>query len=302
MEPPIIFAITGVENALYDILGKSLGVPVYRLLGGRYRDSIPLYADCHAGAIDEPSAYADKARAVVEEGFTALKYDADAMGRDNRQDSYSRTVRAAQMTQIIDTLSAVRDAIGFDVDLGVDCHGRFDMPSAVTLAGAVDGLRLMWIEEPLPAHNVEALAQVRAKTRTPICTGENHYTLTQFRDLLQRGAADILMPDLAKAGGITEAMRIADLAETYYVPLAPHNVSSPLGMAAACHVLASIPNFLVLEFHARDITWWDDLCKGGPFVVDGAMAVPEAPGLGVELDDDVARELLWNGDEYFSPV
>jgi galactonate dehydratase len=161
-------------------------------------------------------------------------------------------------------------------------------------------LRLMWLEEPLPAENLDALAQVRASTSTVICTGENHYTRFEFLDMLQRHAVDVVMPDLAKAGGILEGKRIADMADAFYVPVAPHNVSSPLGMMAACHCMAAAANFHVLEFHGREIPWWSDLCDGDkPFIQDGWMAVSDKPGLGVELNDQVAKTLLWNGDTYF---
>jgi galactonate dehydratase len=296
---PVVFAITGIENALYDIQGKALGVPVYRLLGGRYRDRIRLYADCHAGPRDEPASHAEKAAQVVGEGFSAVKFDADAMGRDLRPDLHSRTVTAAQMSRIIDSIAAIREEVGPAVDLAIDGHGAFDIPSALTLATAVEDLRLMWLEEPVPAENISALASIRARTRTPICTGENHYTRFEFLELLRSEAVDILSPDFAKAGGIAEAKRIADLAEAHYVPVAPHNVSSPLGMIAAAHVLACVPNFLALEFHARDVTWWTDLCTGGPFIEAGTLKVPASPGLGVDLDDRVARQFLWEGDEYF---
>jgi L-alanine-DL-glutamate epimerase-like enolase superfamily enzyme len=175
------------------------------------------------------------------------------------------------------------------------------LPSAITLAKAVEPLRLMWLEEPLPAENLDALAQVRASTSTVICTGENHYTRYHFMEMLERKAVDVIMPDLAKAGGIAEGKRIAEIAEASYIPMAPHNVSSPLGMMAACHVLAAVPNFLVLEFHGRDISWWEELCVGDqPFIRDGWMHVSERPGVGVELNDEVARGLVWEGDSYFS--
>jgi L-alanine-DL-glutamate epimerase-like enolase superfamily enzyme len=204
------------------------------------------------------------------------------------------------MNYIVGLVQTIREAIGYDIDLAIDCHGQFDLPSAITLAKAVEDLRLMWLEEPVPAENIDALAQVRAKTSTVICTGENQYTRFEFLSLLQRQATDVIMPDLAKAGGIMEAKRIADLADAFYVPVAPHNVSSPLGMMAACHVMSAIPNFLVLEYHARDVPWWDDLCTGDkPFVSEGWMTVSDRPGLGVELDDRAARSLLWRGDSYF---
>jgi galactonate dehydratase len=215
-------------------------------------------------------------------------------------DRVNWTAGAREMTHIISLIEGVREAIGYEIDLAIDCHGQFDLPSAITLAKAVEPLRLMWLEEPLPAENVDALAQVRASTSTVICTGENQYTRFDFLDLLRRQAVDVIMPDLAKAGGILEGKRIADLADAHYVPVAPHNVSSPLGMMAACHCMAAAANFFVLEFHGREIPWWSDLCDGDkPFIQDGWMAVSDRPGIGVELNDKVAKTLLWNGDTYF---
>lgn len=297
---PLIFAITGIENALYDITGKVLGVPVYTLLGGKYRDRIRLYADLHAGDEETPEAYAEKAQQVIEEeGYSAVKFDVDHTGV-GKLDPTNWTVGAKEMTHIIDLIRTTREAIGDEVDLAIDCHGQFDVPSAITLAKAVEDLRLMWLEEPVPAENIEALAQVRAATSTIICTGENQYTRFQFLELLKQQATDVIMPDLAKAGGIMEGKRIAEIADAFYVPVAPHNVSSPLGMMAACHVMASVPNFLVLEFHGREIPWWSDLCEGEkPFIESGWMTVSERPGIGVELNDEVAQSLVWGGDTYF---
>lgn len=298
-EAPLIFALTGIDNALYDIVGKALGVPVYKLLGGKFRDRIRLYADCHFGETNEANAYGDKALQVIEEGFSAVKFDVDHTGT-GKLDPYNWTVGAKEMTHIIGLVEGIRNAIGYEIDLAIDCHGQFDLPSAITFARAVEPLRLLWLEEPVPAENVDALAQVRASTSTVICTGENQYTRFEFLELFEKKAVDVIMPDLAKAGGIAEGKRIADLADAHYIPIAPHNVSSPLGMMAACHVLASVPNCLLLEFHARSIPWWNDLCIGDkPFLENGFMTVSERPGIGVELNDDVAKKLLWNGDTYF---
>jgi L-alanine-DL-glutamate epimerase-like enolase superfamily enzyme len=297
---PLIFALTGIDNALLDIAGKALGVPVYQLLGGKFRNKIRLYADLHAGDEEDPRAYAEKAVEVVEgEGYSAVKFDVDYTGV-GKLDKVNWTVGAKEMSHIIGLIEGVREGIGYEIDLAIDCHGHFDLPSAITLAKAVEPLRLMWLEEPLPAENVDALAQVRASTSTVICTGENQYTRFEFLELLRQKAVDVIMPDLAKAGGILEGKRIADLADAHYVPVAPHNVSSPLGMMAACHCMAAAANFFVLEFHGREIPWWSDLCDGDkPFIQDGWMAVSDRPGLGVELNDQVAKTLLWNGDTYF---
>ena len=217
-----------------------------------------------------------------------------------RLDPWNLTVGAREMTHVVSLVEGVRAAIGPAIDLAIDCHGQFDLPSAITLAHALEDLRLLWLEEPVPAENIAAMSQVRASSSTPICTGENQYTRYEFLALLQQQATDIIMPDLAKAGGLLEGKRIAELAETFYVPVAPHNVSSPLGMMAACHCLAAIPNFLLLEFHGREIAWWEELCDGDkPFIREGYMQVSNRLGIGVELNDDAARSLLWNGDSYF---
>lgn len=298
-EAPLIFALTGIDNALYDIVGKALGVPVYKLLGGKFREKIRLYADCHAGEDSAYRAYGDKALEVISKGFNAVKFDVDGTGI-GKLDPYNWTISSKEMTHIIKVIETTREIIGYEVDLAIDCHGQFDLPSAITLAKALEPLRLLWLEEPVPAENVDALAQVRATTSTVICSGENNYTRFEFIEMFAKKAVDIIMPDLAKAGGIAEAKRIADIADAHYIPIAPHNVSSPLGMMAACHVMASVPNFLLLEFHAMNIPWWNELCDGDkPFIENGFMTVSERPGIGVELNDQVAKSLVWNGDTYF---
>lgn len=297
--PPIIFAITGIENALFDLAGKALGLPVWQLLGGRFRDSIRLYADCHFGESNDPQTWADKALEVLDEGYNAIKFDVDGTGV-GRRDAWNWSVSAQEMSHIVGLVEGVRGAIGPEIDLAIDCHGQFDLPSAITLAHALEDLRLLWLEEPVPAENVAAMAQVRASSSTAICTGENQYTRYDFLDLLQQEATDVIMPDLAKAGGLLEGKRIGELAETFFVPVAPHNVSSPLGMMSACHCMAAIPNFLLLEFHGREISWWEELCDGEkPFVHNGNMKVSDRPGIGVELNDDAARKLMWRDDRYF---
>jgi galactonate dehydratase len=296
---PLIFALTGIDNALYDIAGKALGVPVYKLLGGKFRDKIRLYADCHAGESNDPKAYGDKAMEVVEEGFSAVKFDVDSTGT-GKLDQYNWTVGAKEMTHVINLIEGIRNALGYEIDLAIDCHGQFDLPSAITLVKAIEPLRLLWLEEPVPAENIDALAQVRRSSSTVICTGENQYTRFEYLELFERKAVDVIMPDLAKAGGIAEGKRIADMADAHYIPIAPHNVSSPLGMMAACHVMASVPNFLLLEFHARDITWWNEMCDGdAPFIDKGFMTVSERPGIGVELNAKACQALMWSEDTFF---
>jgi L-alanine-DL-glutamate epimerase-like enolase superfamily enzyme len=298
MMAPICFAFTGIETALYDILGKRLGVPISTLLGGRYRDEIALYADSDAGDEDTVASLKIRAREVLDDGYTALKFDADHMG--TFEDQTNRHASAEHLDHIISMVFGIREAIGARVDLAIDCHGNFDLPTAVTLAKELENARLLFLEDPVPDEAIDAMAQVNAVSATPICTGENFYFAHSFRELFEKRAASVVMPDITKAGGLLELKRIADLADGYSIPIAPHNVSSPLGMMAGCHVLSTIPNFLLLEFHGREIPWWNDLCDGTkPFIENGRMRVSDAPGIGVELNDDIARSLVWNGDEYF---
>ena len=226
---------------------------------------------------------ADKALAVIDEGYSAVKFDVDHTGVGQR-DAWNWTAGAQEMSHIIGLIEATREAIGPDVDLAIDCHGQFDLPSAITLAHALEDLRLLWLEEPVPAENIDALAQVRASSSTVICTGENHYTRYQFLEAVQQKATDIIMPDLAKAEACWRASASPSWQRPFTFQSRPHNVSSPLGMMAACHCLAAIPNFLLLEFHGREISWWEDLCDGDkPFVRDGAVTLSNSPGIGVEL-------------------
>ena len=188
----------------------------------------------------------------------------------------------------------MRAAIGDGVELALDCHARFDVPSAVQVARELAPFKLMWLEEPVPPDSVEALARVRAMSPVPICAGENAYTRFGLNALIQGQAVDIVMPDLAKCGGVMEGMRIAGLAELNGLPFAPHNVSSPVATMAMAHVCAAVPNFLVLEFHAMDLDYWEGLVSyaGGEVIQGGAVPLAEAPGWGMELNDEVARQHL----------
>ncbi|MBO0875702.1 MAG: mandelate racemase/muconate lactonizing enzyme family protein, partial [Pseudonocardia sp.] len=288
-------ALSGIELALWDVAGKAAGQPVYRMLGGKFRDRIRLYADCGHG--DDPTGSVvgcrDRAQRVVEEGFTAIKFDIDNLAHPAKFDPFNHTIGAAELRTMVERVAAVRDAIGPDVDLAADLHARYDVPSACRIACELEPFGLMWLEEPVPAENVDALVRVRAQTRTPICAGENLYLRWGFRELLERGAVDVIEPDVPKCGGLAEAKKIANLAEMHYVPFAPHLVSTPLGTMATSHQCAAIPNFYVQEWHAleeRDV--WDSYVvapDGGSIVKDGYITLPDLPGIGVDLDMDGVR-------------
>jgi L-alanine-DL-glutamate epimerase-like enolase superfamily enzyme len=199
-------------------------------------------------------------------------------------------------------VTAVREAIGPTIDPAIDAHAMFDAPSAFQLARALAPFNLLWLEEPVPPENIAALREVKALGLLPICTGENLYTRFGFRDLITSQATNIVMPDINKSGGLSDARKIAQLAELYYMPFAPHNVASPVGTIAACHVCATGPNFLVLEHHSLHVPDWEDLVSGEkPIIRDGYIALSDSPGLGVELNDEVARQYLHTpmNDRYF---
>jgi len=284
----VMSAISGIEMALWDITGQAFGVPVWQLLGGKFREAIRLYNDCHAGESQTPESYAEKAKAVEARGFDAIKFDIDPL--PSRRDPYNRCLSSDDIAYFVEVVTAVREAVGANTDLAIDAHWSYAPVDILKLAYAFEELNLLWLEDPIPPENVAAMAKVTRATRTPICTGENFYTRFGFRELVQSQAADIVSPDLAKAGGLLEGRRIADLADMYYVPVAPHNICGPIGTVAACHVCAAIPNFLALEFHHLDSELWNGLTVEGELIRNGQIAVPTGPGLGVHVDEDAARQ------------
>lgn len=306
-----VTAISGIEIALWDLVGRALETPIYNLFGGQFRDKIRVYADCHCGDEGSPESDAEKARRVVAAGFTALKFDLDIPSpytRDISDDPdprrwwyepYNRTISTAERRFMEARVAAIREAVGPDIMLAVDCHWKYSVSDAIQLARALEPYDLLWLEDPVPPENIDALAKVAASTSTPICTGENLYRKHGYRELIEKQAADIISPDIPKMGGLLEARKVADHADTYYIPIAPHNVSSPIGTVAAAHVCAAIPNFLVLEFHAMDVPWWDDLVTGGPVIKDGFIHLTDKPGHGLELNEDVARAHLKPDSTFF---
>jgi galactonate dehydratase len=289
-------AISGVEIALWDIAGKALGAPLYKLLGGKHRDRIRVYCDYHGGNEADPGSFASRAQEVVAQGFTAIKMD---LAHWRSPTTYHQPMSNAELRHMVSLVEAVRQAVGDEVDIAVDCHSSFDLPSSVRLARELESYQLLWLEEPIPPKNLAALANLTASANVPICVGENLYTRFEFRELFERQAANIIMPDVQKTGGVLESKRIADLASAYYVPMAPHCVTSPVGTMASVHLCASLSNFLILEYHMIDVPWWANLAMtDDPIVQNGYITVPEKPGLGVELDDKEVAKYLREGETW----
>ncbi len=180
-------------------------------------------------------------------------------------------------------------------------HGRYDATTGKRVAKEAEPFKLLWLEEPVPAENVDAMRDIRESTTTPICCGENIFLRHGFREVLEKRAADIIMPDIQKVGGLLEARKIADMAHTYYVPMAPHCVVSPIGLMASCHVCAAIPNFLVLEWHwIQRLDLWSNFVKEGEIIQKGFVTVPDRPGLGVEMNEEAARKAQVPGTTWFA--
>ena len=299
-----VTALTGVETALWDIAGKALGLPVYQLLGGKVRDKVRIYCDSGARAMI-PGDERSKARIgqIREMGFTAAKMDIDDAADPARMDRVNWTASNGEIDHMIAKIAFTRELYGKQFDLAVDMHARYDATTGKRVAKEAEPFKLMWLEEPVPAENIDAMRDVRASTSTPICCGENIYMRWGFREILEKRAADIIMPDFQKTGGLLEARKIADMAHTYYVPVAPHAVTSPVGMMATAHVCAAIPNFLVQEWHWIDsLDLWRNWVKEGEIIQKGFITPPDRPGLGVEMNDEVARKAQVPGTPWFEPV
>ncbi len=294
-----VAALSAVEIALWDLAGKALGLPVWQLLGGRVRERIRLYCDSQTNRPDDPQA-AEKIRRMLELGFTAVKIDLDDAADPMRWDRVNWTASNAEIDGMVRKVRFMRESLPARVDLAADMHGRYDLVTGKRVARELEPFRLLWLEEPVPPENVDALREVRASTSTPICCGENLFLRHGFRQVLEKQAADILMPDFQKCGGLLEGRKIADMAHTYYVPVAPHCVVSPIGTMASCHVCAAIPNFLILEWHwLSRLELWRNFVREGDIIEQGFIRLPERPGLGVEMNDEAARRAQLPGTSWF---
>jgi galactonate dehydratase len=296
-----VTALTAVEIALWDIAGKAVGLPVYQLLGGKVRDRIRVYCDSGNREMipgDEQSLA--RIKQIRNMGFTAAKIDIDDAADPARFDRVNWTANNTEIDHMLAKIAFTRENYPKSIELAVDMHARYDATTGKRVAKEVEPFHLLWLEEPVPAENIDAMREIRESTHTPICCGENIYMRWGFREILEKRAADIIMPDFQKCGGLLEARKIADMAHTYYVPVAPHAVTSPIGMMATAHVCAAIPNFLVQEWHWIDSPeLWRNWVKEGEIIDKGFIAIPEREGLGVEMNDDGARKAQVPGTPWF---
>ncbi len=273
-------ALSILEIACWDIMGKALGQPCYRLMGGAVRDKIKAYANGWYTVERTPEAFHAAALKVVERGYLALKIDPFGAGR------YELSLdEQARSTSLIE---AVRDAIGPDREIMVEMHGRFNPATAIIMARKLVPFRPAWIEEPCPPENLPELKRVAERVEIPVATGERLHTMNEFRPLFDLQAVDIIQPDITHFGGMAQVKRLAAWADVYNVLVAPHNVGGPVSTAAALHVAACTSNFMIQE-HFNDFadSWVKTAAPGVPEVVDGYFALPDKPGLGVELNEAV---------------
>lgn len=275
--------ISVIEIACWDIVGKSLGVPVYKLLGGAVRPNIKAYANGWYTVERSPDQFAEAAKRAVARGYRALKFDPFGSGfyELTREEKH----RSIALTE------AVREAVGPEVELMLEMHGRFNPATAVEIARMLEPSEPSWVEEPVPPDNLRALQKASEQIRLPVATGERLHTRAEFRELFELQACDIIQPDITHCGGILNTKKIAAWADTYYMLVAPHNVGGPVSTAAALHLAACTTNFKIQE-HFNDFAeaWVKQAAPGLPEVVDGYFALPDKPGLGVELDEQVFKE------------
>jgi galactonate dehydratase len=276
--PILRSALSALEAAMLDIKGKVLGVPVYQLLGGAQRTRVPAYANAWFTGAREPEQFAGLAVAALEMGFRALKWDPFGT-------AWLSMDRAARLRTVA-IVRAVRDAVGPDIELLIEGHGRLDVPTAIAMANELAPFRPFWFEEPIPPDNLDAMAEVRSRSPIPIATGERLYEPQRFAELLAKDAVDYLQPDVCHVGGLAEAKRIAWLAHLAFKPVAPHNPMGPVGNAMTLHLAASIPNFAMLETMATDIPWRAEIVPDEDLTLtDGWMGIPDRPGLGISIDE-----------------
>jgi len=283
----ITTVISGIDIALWDIKGKVLGKPIYDLLGGPLRDAIPLYTHPQKGP---PEIVAESAREQVAEGYEAVKTDPfwDEMGPTHTA-RVSGYISSHGLQNGVEIIAALRDAIGPNIEILIDCHGNYDVASAIRCAKALEPYNLTWLEEPVPPENYEALRQVKESVSIPICTGERLYTRWDCLPVLRNRLADYLMSDVCWTGGISELKKISSLAEAYYVNISPHGAMGPIQILAGAHVVKTVPNLYRLEITSL---WLPEFNKAisNPLVIrDGGLYLSNRPGLGIEVDRDYIK-------------
>lgn len=274
----LMSALSAVEMALWDILGKHLGTPVYQLLGGKVNDEVRIYVNGWFSGAKTPEEFGEKAKTAVQRGVTAMKWDPFGKAYLN--------ISNRELDTALECVAEVRSAVGDSVDLLIEGHGRFNIPIAIKIAKELEQFGPMFFEEPVPPDSLDALKEVRDKSPVAIAAGERLYTRWDYRKMFDLMAADYIQPDISHAGGIMELKKIAAEAESRYIPFAPHNPSGPVANAATLQLAASCPNFCILEIMYSDVEYRKDITTESLEYKDGFMKIPGRPGLGIEINEE----------------
>jgi L-alanine-DL-glutamate epimerase-like enolase superfamily enzyme len=321
--------VSGVEMALWDLTGKAYGVPLYQLLGGKYRDRVRIYVD--TPSVRKPEDFATKMGGRLEKGFTIMKMDIgiglisdipgtlsnmevweEMRGWDQQRGTYGSTMHPFTRVQITDKgieemvkyVAAMREAIGWEIPVGVDHLGHMGLNSMIRLGHAFEPYNIAWLEDLIPWQYTDQWKEISMSIDVPTLTGEDIYLKEGFRDLIEKRAVDLVQPDPVTAGGYMETKRIGDFAQEHGIAMVLHHASSPVTFMGCVHTAAATENFVALEHHSVDNPWWEDLVTGidKPLIRDGYVDVPEKPGVGVELNEEVVREHLQRGEDLFAPT
>jgi len=296
--PVTMCSIAAVDTALWDIKGKALNVPVYQLLGGRVRNRLPVYL--HAANAAEATSLIAKTK--VKALKIGIDYSPDAWTLKKGWDPdklWGLHLNTVQLDDVVNFVASIREAAGPHYDLALECHARYDVETAIQLCRLLEPFRLIWVEEPIPSDDVDAMVRVRNATRVPIAAGENIYSRYGFRPFLEKEALSVIQPDVSKTGGLLETRKIAAMAEVYSIPIAPHGVASPLGTMAAAHVAAATPNLMLLEFTHYVDQSYTSLTEPVSLDGEGFLEVRTTPGIGVALNEGVVKERT---DPEFHPL
>ncbi len=275
----VMTAISGIEIAMWDIIAKDCAKPLYNLLGGRCHDRLRAYANGWYGKARSPQEYADSARRAVEQGYTALKFDPFGVAW--------KVLKRAELKLAEGAVEAVRRAVGEQVEIMIEGHGRFDVETAVEVARTLEPYRLTWFEEPVVSDRVDMLSEVKSRVQVRIAAGERLYTVPDFYRLVSKRAADIIQMDVAHCGGILASKKIAGIAGSQDLSVSPHCSIGPVALAAALHFDVSTPNFVVQEdFGGYDVPWRAALVQGWNPIRQGYFYLTDEPGLGLDISED----------------
>ena len=275
--PVLMSALAGVEMALWDIKGKSLGVPVYQLLGGKVRDAVPVYVNGWFSPAKTPDEFAEKAVEVRANGYPGCKWD--PFGKAWQE------LDKTEFRRALECIAKVSEAVGKDVNLLIEGHGRFNIPTAVRIGRALEEFDVYWFEEPIPPDDKEGMREVKSRVRVPLAAGERLYNRYEYRQFFDLNCTDYIQPDISHAGGILEMRMLGGEAEARHIGFCPHNPSGPVANAATLQIAACVPNFIMLEMMMTDVPWRADICDEKLTLRNGCMEIPDRPGLGIDLDE-----------------